>query len=354
MTSETPDFDYLATKGDPELSIPYVPTEHNDSNIQFLADKELSQSIDFCIPDVSTVKIYTAIFDINSACSINDTQIPFLKYAVEIGETASFPSFDLACSTTEDNDEHFKTESVLFLMKVLYNEGSAEQSPIDFDTTFRGIIYSKDHNCAIAVFDSRSLPKTTSSLTWAIVDELVFERRVWNVPVDVAISDCFRKNPILWSLTSDTLNTSDFPFALYMIKETDNVFGTEVSPSSDKPTLFRNGDTIDTYKYGDMYGDMYIFSQKPLFDDGTGSDRKYARYAVFTQGAKYLLEDKYHHDYIEANRPTQLGGETNTEEPEENEDPIRTEDVIYFVEDTITKAPTQLWGVRETARFKKI
>ena len=339
--SNSPDFNYLATKPEPGLSIAYAPAASN-TDVPFLADTELSRDFDFCVPDILHVKVFLAIYDIMLIGATN----PCLKYMVEIGETATFPSFEIACA--DDNPEHFKTEAVLFLMQVL-NMG--EESGDVYERAFRGMVFNPEHKCVVAVFDYRECKSTqTHTKTWAVVDELVFERRVWNVPVDKAVSDTMRQNALLW-----TLPNADPPISLYMIKETgEGVFATDVSPSAEAPTLFMHGDTIDTYKYGDEYGDMYIFSQKPLFDDGTGSDRKYARYAVFAHGAKYLLEDQYHHAYLESlDAEEDQESESGESEPEEEEEDELV-DAIYFVEDKITKVPTQLWGIKESSRFVRI
>jgi hypothetical protein len=339
--SASPNFDYLEKKSNPELSIPYTQP-HSDLeslvDIPFLSDDELSQDFEFCVPDIPSVKVFLAIYKINGTCYIETTPMPFLKYMVEIGETATFPSFDFECSSMEE--EKFKTELVMFLMQVLNIE---DDSGDLYERAFRGMVFNPDHKCLFIMIDyAKCNAPPTNTETWAIVDELVFERRVWNLPVDIPVSDTFRKNEILW-----TLPNTEIPVSLYMIKEDQNgIYSTDLSPNTESPTLFMHGDTIDTYKYADEYGDMYIFTQNPLLDDGTGSDRKYARYAVFTPGAKYLLEDQYHHDYLQS-----LHIISNTNKDVNANDAVST---IYFVEDKITKLPTQLWGMKDSSRFVRI
>ncbi len=359
----SPGFDYLATKGEPENSVLYKRPSNRGSHepigIDFLSDNELSRDIDMCVstPDLPAIKIYVGIFDIDGSCKINGETMPFLKYVIEPGSTITFPSIELACSEVESNDEYFKTETTLFLMQILGIKGQPSD-PTFYDQVFRGMVFNATHKCCLAMFDYRkclTLLGDNSSeegmvlLTWAIVDELVFERRVWNIPVDVAVSDTMRQNPVLWKLSVA------FPFAEYMVKETESgVFTTDLSPNNNAPTLFQHGDTIDSYKYGEEYGDVFIFTQKPLLDDGTGSDRKYARYAVFTDGAKYILEDQHHHEYLEYVSKKNVGSHTSDYNADAGDVEVAAPDVIYFVEDRITRSPTQMWGVRESDRFVRI
>ena len=200
---------------------------------------------------------------------------------------------------------------------------------------------------------------------WGIVDEVVFERAVLGVPIVSSVCDTVRDTPVLWNIWYKG-REMDFPFSLLSVRhsaeEGQQWTNEKASPFADdrmmkQQSLVKIGTATDAYTYGDDYGDLYLFSAKPLYDTAPGELLSYQRYAVFTMGAKYHLDEKHHSDILAVRE--QLGGDDIAEaipdtdasvKAEEGEKELHIVPCLYFVEDKLAH-PMPVWGIREISRF---
>ncbi len=371
---------YLATK--PDVDHPgSTKKEDNNEPIEFdydfLNDSPLSQIFDFCVPkNAGTgINVFLCIYRINTNCELfippTDTneednttvdtklRIPFLQYVcIPTDTNMTFPSFSFNCDDTssDTNTELFEQECTLHLLTAV----GIDKLENVFESSFMGMVYSEKHNSVMAVFNSDELPVSTSQLTWAIVDELVFKREIWGVNVDTRVSDILRENPILWTITYSG-GVVEFPFSVYMVTEMNDqkytneervgINKTYEDSISESNSLANIGNSIDTYKYGYIYGNMYLFSPALILSEQSPS--KFNRYAIFVNNAKYLLESEYHSEYIESRPPMQQNNEYEINEDEDNLDTTMIA-TIYFVENDKTPKPTQLWGTRYIYQFTQL
>lgn len=387
----------------------------------FLNDDPLHKSFDICVGDISNVQIQLCMFDISTECSItvydeiSQTQqsipMPFLKYMLELSNNQFvFPQFTYSCinNSSEDNDAQFQTECITQLTSKLgLSQSGATVSPntLELRNAFQGMVVRQS---TVFVFYNYQIisqhfaptpasaiaglpaelpvsPPSTTKFVWGIVDEVVFKKYILETPVDPAISKLFLDMDILWNIERDG-GYIDLPFALHMVVETpDGKFENErqttivASQSStvfDKPSVSKSiGKNTDAYVYGDIYGDMFLFSTTAI-----QPNMPRIRYAVYISGAKYVLDDNLHlafKQYMqqETQNLPQTGGnddvinkdaypavENAMEDSEDTsdieEDELEEEQTvnnmsvsaIYFVE-TQKLSSQQLWGVRKETRF---
>jgi len=353
------------------------------------------------------------LFSINTACkmkvygesdeNVDDAELitmPFLKFMVEkqdgIDVKYDFPRFTYSC-IAEDNTTHLQSEAFLALTNKL---GLAQKPANQINNTasledaYQGFVLHNDKLYMFFNYDlilqhfttispttinnsNNALPASSvaeiqatnvSEYTWAIVDELVFQKQCNHVPVEPSISQLFLDNPILWNIEYRGTYL-DFPFCLYGVvenSENDTLMNEHRSVTQtiipNTPHKLIIGHTTDNYEFGNDFGEMYLFSNSTIIPQ----DRESAKYAVFVSGVKYLINETQHANffkYMETEINNNLGNVTktivggdddNTNNNEINVNEESEEDdnsevhVIYFIEPKLNK---QLWGVRHAYRF---
>ena len=106
-----------------------------------------------------------------------------------------------------------------------------------------------------------------ATLKWATVDELFFEQKIVEEPVDPSIAELFKDNDNLWNIENSEKCYIDFPFVVY---------GVQIDESTDKfKTVIVNEDVDKIEKYGippseeedgiaAEYRDRYCFTLHPV------------------------------------------------------------------------------------------
>lgn len=375
-----------------------------DVSYTYLDNDELHQIFDYCVSSPSNTNtnvysVYLCIYDINRNCKVvtytetgteSETIMPFLKYIVRQTDTHyTFPSFQHACSNdSEDNETIIINSCFLRILDILGLSTSPDptMNPLDIKTAFKGFVRANE-TAVFAVFDfaklmayftqiqSHTYSIDITGYKWAIVDELVFEKRVLGVIVDPVISSTFAKYSYLWNIKYRGREI-DFPFCLLNVKSSDESYINEPSPLSISDTVFKQksivkiGESDDKYKYGSVYGDMHLFSNKPVRETVPHEHMLLQRYAVFTIGAKYIVDDVFN-TYMKSK--TEQTGQTwnplpitesltqtqpSSEEEEDTKDEQEIENMmvscIYFIEDKLFSAQVPLWGIRQPYRFEMV
>ena len=377
----------------------------------FLEDDPLHQLFDYCVSDtnqsVSALTVHICLYYINNHCKIINNKgeqisMPFLKYIVQRSETNYiFPQFTYQCiHNSEENDQKIRNEALTLIMNTFQFiiQIDDENTISEIQKAFKGFVLSSNKTELFMVYDYgvitkhftkshtqtpniplgvETYPNTPPILNrlqykWAIVDELVFQKKIYHIPILPIISETFIQNPLLWNIKYSQTTDLDFPFSLYSVVTDENGswINEKTPPSQEdfnmkKQSIVKIGEADDAYKYGDDYGNMYLFSPKPIYSTEANQIEYYQRYAVFTIGAKYVLDPTYHSSFIQ-HMEGQTGGD-----PEIGSQPIldtvgevdtatQQEDKeienmyvssIYFVEDGLFEAQP-IWGIRELSRFE--
>lgn len=365
-----------------------------DTSYTYLNNDELHQVFDYCVSSQSNTNtnvytVYLCIYNINTQCKVvsyddsdkeTETMMPFLKYIVRQVDTQyTFPSFQHTCSNDSDeNETAILNASFLRILDILGLTIDSTMNAMDIKVAFKGFVSSSE-SCVFTVFDYAALMTyftqtqtreiDISAYKWAIVDELVFEKRILGVQVDSIISTTFAKYPYLWNIKYKGRDI-DFPFCLLNVKPYDGTYINETSPFSQSDTIFKHqsivkiGESEDEYKYGNIYGDMHLFSASPVRESTTQEYIQLQRYAVFTIGCKYVVDDGFNAymktrnemwNPLPTNTPIPPSHE-NVQDEDETKDEMEMENMmvscIYFVEDKLFPTPVPLWGVRQPYRFE--
>jgi hypothetical protein len=354
--------------------IPHI----NKDEYTYLDDEPLHKHFDYCINSGENAhEIYICLYDIQYGCRVVDYGIngneekeihmPFLKYLVIQESNYTFPHFHFECiDDSDENEQKVKNEAMIQILNMLNLKQNHEEASkiLDLDKCFKGYVY--EQNVVLMVYDfmeilqlfgqQSQVQHLYSKHMWAIVDELVFEKQILGKPIQSEICDLMVRNPLLWNIYYQGREL-DFPFSLLYIHQKDDVWQNEKMPTSaadvamKMQSMVKIGEADDSYKYGDEYGELHLFASKPLYDTAPEDKKHYQRYAVFTIGAKYILDPNYHGDLMQANE--MLGGDAQNVENEN----VEEEDIykmsissLYFVEDKLF-GPLQVWGIRELSRF---
>lgn len=374
-----------------------------DASYTYLDNDELHQIFDYCISSPSNTNtnvysVYLCIYDINKNCKVityNDvgteieTMVPFIKYIVRQTDTHyTFPSFQHTCSNDSgDNETSIINSCFLRILDILGLSPTTDPTvnSLDIKTAFKGFVHANETS-VFAVFDFAKLMAFFTQIQshtqggiditgykWAIVDELVFEKRVLGINVDPIISSTFAKHSYLWNIKYGGREI-DFPFCLLYVKPDYASYINETSPFTISDTVFKHqsivkiGESEDEYKYGSVYGDMHLFSNKPVQEMTQQEHMLLQRYAVFTIGCKYVVDDGFNtYMSLKAEQSGQAWNPlpvtalhiTSTEDDEtdandEQEMENMMVSCIYFVEDKLFSSQTPLWGIRQPYRFEMI
>ena len=314
-----------------ELSITeneYVSDNEEDiitpvKEIVYLDQDFLSLNFGDLMDTDNTYTIHIGIYRINRGSTL-----PFLEFLLDTsGEIACFPNIlNFHCPNIGGGDDttehtHFMNECLDKLFDSLpnlniknfvykgYQEGQEDQE----DTT---------HNIFV-IFEY--IPSTIfefpTTLSWAILDEIMYRKQYKNKQVEPLITNFFIKNPYMTNIhfSGDNIQLP-FPFLGYLCK--DNLYNVE------------NGESIldTTYKHP-WLGDFHYFSSFPL----ENNNKILQRYAIFAiEPAKYLLKDI---------------SIISQEQKDEFTKKIQDIDVVtlYFHENNI-----QYWCIRNVANIIKL
>jgi|LauGreDrversion4_2_1035121.scaffolds.fasta_scaffold00982_4 hypothetical protein len=372
----------------------------------FLEDEPFHLLFDMCVSGTNnTWSIHLCIVDVNTQCKIvaysnssvsEETQLPFIRYVLQhtLSNTEEpgagilrFPTFSFECvNNTEENDQQIRNQALTHILQTFGWSPRPGSSPEEAAKAFRGFIPMKSEGCVMMVYDYRILRQHYQPMAevsqnvprrlWGIVDEVVFERAVLGVPIAPEICDTVRDTPLLWNIQYKGRDM-DFPFSLLSVRYSyidDEEWSNEkVSPYVEdrmmkQQSLVKIGSATDSYTYGGDYGDLYLFSAKPLYDTAPGDLLTYQRYAVFTVGAKYQLDEKQHSAIFAVreqlggndigNDIAELFGDADVDmgldaDADADADTKANETIVpclYFVE-TQLRHPMPLWGIREISRF---
>jgi len=222
-----------------------------------------------------TYTVYVSAYSMPEAFTIDETaaKIPYLRFlSIRENDTYTFPHIE--CTTTT-----FDSEYTQYMMNLLDRQVTADMpSTLPFKpehVLVNGksvmILFSFDRMVESDMFRDFQL---ASTMKWAIVDEIVFERNIMGVPFDANVTAVFMEHESIWNIEYDRVYI-DFPFSVYAVGEINDALA-NVSSDVHK---------TDLYSHHEDYGDRYCFSYLPI-----GDTPELTRYAVYTYKTKYLVD----------------------------------------------------------------
>ena len=244
-------------------------------------------------------EVYVGIYSLAKTFSIDESakKIPFLRFlSILENGTYTFPHFSCTLAT-------FDSEYVTYLMKLfeqnVTGETVLEEPPNPSPFQPEHVLINDVANTAIVLFSFDamvekemfsnhailSLDDSTPVLNmkWAIVDEIVFEKKLLTLPFDPKVTEFFSIHESLWNIEYDKVYI-DFPFSVYPVEEKD---GKLVNTTGEVAA-------IDSYSQHEDYGDRYCFTYLPISASSSsifgGNSVELIRYSVYTYQTKYLVE----------------------------------------------------------------
>jgi hypothetical protein len=365
---------------------------------------------EFASPSVASVPVSIGLVSKDWSCqpTAERVAVPFLKFVVsqQTVDSASVYTFPQFTFTKEaggsSNDVAFRNRLIVQVMEVLQltvcldaadGNGACDQPVSDdvlrvFDDMVRALVpfaakdgFDADRLLAVVDFDllidhplfrpvepdmypiHDENAARNRGLCWGLVDELVFEGRLRQQPVDATVTKMLRKHDNLWQITDTVLSAwAEFPFSVYRVLRegdadhegdaSDAVYRTETVAEDDEEARLRmkaqgvGGSKIES-AVANEYGDRYLFSVAPL--PGTADVAKAKRYAVFMTRPTYLPDEGATVGGGDSFTDQESEGETDIVEDEEALALADKEQVptVYFVETSKQTGgqPTILWGV---------
>lgn len=253
-----------------------VVNETHMKEIVYLDQDFLSMNFGDFIDTDNTYTIHIGIYRIN-----RDSTLPFIEFLLDTsGETACFPNIlnfhcpNISGDTTDHT--HFMNECLEQIFDILPNLNiknlvyKGYQEDQDQEDTTHNIFVIFEY---ITSTTGIELPTT---LSWAILDEIMYRKQYKNKPIESLITNFFIKNPYMTNIHFAGDNTQlPFPFLGYLCK--DNLYNVENCES-----------ILDTTYNHPWLGDYHYFSSFPL----ENNNKILQRYAIFPiEPAKYLWKD---------------------------------------------------------------
>jgi len=283
--------------------------------------------------------LYFCLFQVNDGC-----KEPFLEYLMEKNQSAKyhFPSVIL-----EETDIPTDSDKIQELFETRCDEKVMSQvSATDsVRTNYCGFLENADEgskeDCLFVFYDMTHIDfqLITEKQQWAIMDEILNERKVLGTEIDTAVFTLFHLHPVLISLTNNTGDRVSLPICLYLCETTDSD-----SPLGERDLEYRNvayssnemknnsKSLVRNSTEHDVFGDAFIFSMYPLVEN-----ELVKRFAVFVGEPLYIL-----------NKTTPLR-KIKSIPADKDENPIDDYLSIYFFENQ-----QSLWCIRNGEQFTEI
>jgi len=190
----------------------------------------------------------------------------------------------------------FETECMKYFTELFKNIHDLDSSEIM--KIYKGFFYKDENegeneeknegeNYIYAFFDMTILLKKSKSIypdeenkikyEWAIMDEILYNKKCKNNDFDSNVIDVFRNNPELQTITTTNGNDFPFPFQLYGCKKDEN--GNFVN--------IKKKENIQPIDH-ENFGIVYLFTSDPI--DSSSTDTL-ERFACFIVDAYYNLDD---------------------------------------------------------------
>jgi len=196
--------------------------------------------------------------------------------------------------------------------------------------------------------------KTT--LKWATVDELFFEKKILEDEVESNISELFLKHDKLWNIEDENGQYALIPFVVFGVEKRDNAFATilanpETAKIKEEEDMKIEEYGLETEDISDAYDSRYCFTIHPLLANESDSvNYPPRRFVMFAWKTRYVVDEPTTDtQYLEEKEDTVL--------TEEEMDQMEVEKLLYPTIYTITNnrftnhTPVVTWGIRNKSQF---
>jgi L-rhamnose mutarotase len=269
---------------------------------------------------------------------VDECKEPFLQFLVEEeNETMVFPHFNLFAGEIANKLEM----NTLFQKRCMdkFRELSGVSEEIA-KRTYRGFL-EENENTIFVMFDCTYVNVDVNMKRfWGILDEIVNEKRIYNVPVEKDIYNMVQNHEHVAYIKDKNGQRINMPCCLYLCKinetgEYENVY----YPNAEHD--MKQKSPVDGKIPHDTFGFFYYFTTDPIHK--YDNIRSIKRYSVFIDNSLYVLNINKSIDEIDF--------ASDNEETSFDEDVKSYKDYtcIYFFEDGI-----QVWCVKNISRFVEL
>ena len=388
------DDDFISESSDPsdtDFDLDESDSDNDDYIPFFLETNEsgLNHEFTLCDDEPDILKEYT--IRICGYKMMNTYNLPFLQYILNTqDDVLKFPEFQFKCATNipVNDAEEYSPKHIFF-----QNECSKHilkfAIPLVADSIenmYKGFVKSSDFENTIYVFFDLTYFSLDNTMVELItIDEIINKHQFNMFTIDPSVYKIFYQIPDTMTIKNKWGKRIPIPFVLYPCISTEN--GYENSHHSDdvQDNLISIIDERVNHPY---YGNIYLFSTKPLQND-ISQNLYLKRYVVFCINSIYIIKTIKSNNDIDndndefrlssvipsaisyINKPVQYNEENddddeeeedvqdNEEEEKEEEDvqdnelnKIKTQNFnsIYF-QDFVGETKYSFWGIKSGTQF---
>jgi hypothetical protein len=333
-----------------------VPETETEPIYRYLYDNPLSTEFSFDRDYNKLYKISLCLYKIN-----DDLKTPFLEFFfMKKDNVFHFPQTDLNMEPfadintmgqqispmesmesnkddeddeDDDIDSEFMNQCSLFLMNNMKMEEIDEKR---IKTMYRGFIEEPGelYNTIFAVFDCTDINVTMNSneYAWGIVDEIMVTCKIANTPVENAVTQLLKENPLLVYIKTRDGSNCPIPISLYLCTQIGkNAYYNE----NENPLTTMS--LINPRVNHEIFDEVYMFSREPFNIENMN---RIKRFALFTRDTLYFFnKDASITDIL--NEPDNAGNES---------------DIIYdeYSNFSFYENGNNIWCVKELESFVEI
>jgi hypothetical protein len=319
----------------------------NSQEYFYLHDNHLQKDIEAVLGKgkKSTWTVYFCLYQVNDMCDD-----PFLEYVLEKNLNARYHFPKITLDTTDKEESTLET-----LFETQCEKAFSEQIPQDsleiLRTCYRGFLEleeSAEKDVLFVFYDLTTIDFTRKEgQCWAIMDEIMNERRVLDIEIELDVFTLFYKFPFLISILNKAGDRVALPLCLYLCEkvEKDETLGMHdfeyrnvvhlSNEASKTQSLLR------TIVEHDIFGDVFIFSTRPIVPNPL-----IKRFAVFAIDPLYIFNKTTSLRKIPSIKLEEV---SDTKSHDSSSNPTDEYTCIYFYENN-----TQLWCIKNSQQMTEI
>jgi hypothetical protein len=171
---------------------------------------------------------------------------PYIKYIMQKNEEGQYdfprmtytcpiinePHKDESSQTIEDaysldksaEQIHFESEIFNFLLSLFKEDTNIHSNHIPIDKIYKGYIEYTETDLFV-FYEVTGLVNTLKpEYNECIMDEILYKKKIYNVPIHPIVTDFFKQNFDLTSVRNENGDIMPFPHQLYMCSYTENIY----------------------------------------------------------------------------------------------------------------------------------
>lgn len=334
------------------MNYKYINEDEYSRRFPFCKNSEKKNpkyQIHFCIYAINTQLYIEGMYGSESESTdyldipeLYNAKYPFLQFVTEKSTEPnpqySFPQKEYECPNIEnenDNDHddtdplqiHFEKECFQTVFGMFTDTSKIHLQNISIQSLYKGFIEEGDH--LYVLFDMSTFIHELKPLyTWAIIDELVFKQKIYDIPVHQDTIRFFKKNPQLRYIQTIDSYEYPFPFQLYMYKIENNEY----------KTVIRSSDPNNSYIIPSEHthlGTAYYFTANPI-NIPADTCKRFCGFIVKCIYDIVIKEDQLFYEDLPIDKI-------------KFEEKILNASTVYFHENGV-----QYWGIKNNTHFMEL